>query len=123
MELDNVMLDGVAVGKPVYALCTINPQTQQLKAKFYTLLIEGGPQPIWGVWTMQGKFKRFFIKKSSVADAYPKLRWRRMSGRLTLSQALVDQPIEAEKTQLVNYYKALQEDNKDNIVQFEKAEG
>jgi len=123
MKLDPVTLSGVAVGKPVYALCTLNPKTRELKAQYYTLMIEGGPQPLWGVWTIHGTFKRFFIKKTAVEKIYHRLVWRRLSARLTLTSPIVDQTVAEEKTKLVNHYEALKAGRQGNVVPFEPSEG
>jgi hypothetical protein len=106
-RLDSVMLDGAVIGKPVYALCTVNTKTNQLKASFYTMMVEGGPQPLWAVWKLDGKFQRFFIKRATVERAHAHLVWRRMSAKLTLTVPIVDQSHEDEMRDIVNHYQAM----------------
>lgn len=118
-KLESIILEGVAVGKPVYALCSVSAQNR-LKAHFYSLMIEGGSFPLWGVWSMHGRFKRFFVKRSAVEQAHKKYVWRRMSARLTLVLPVVDQPHSEEVAQLVDHYEGLKTRKKDKIVQLKR---
>src|SRR3954468_5738742 len=103
-KLDQVVLEGVLVCKPVYALCSLNTKTRKLKAVKYCMVVTGGRDPVWGVWSMRGAFARYFSKRSTVEEAHEKLVWRRMSGRLTMSVPVIDQPAEAERRSVLGYY-------------------
>jgi hypothetical protein len=48
-----------------------------LMAKYFASCLVAGPDPMWGLWTADGNFKRFYNFKRDIIDSYPKLIWRR----------------------------------------------
>jgi hypothetical protein len=69
-------LDPILTYKGLYALCT-QDKSGLLKATHYTCVLVGGNTPIWGVWTVQGRFLRFHPGRRHIEKTYPKLVWRR----------------------------------------------
>lgn len=67
--------------KSVYALSTLNEKTKKLKATHYACCLAGGRDPIWGVWTVTGRFIRFHNGRESISKEYPTLVWRRVMAR------------------------------------------
>jgi hypothetical protein len=104
MKLEDVLLEGVVVGKPVYALCQMSQKTKRLKALKYAMTVSGGNDPLWGVWSIKGVFQRYHHKRSGVEEANPNMVWRRLSLKLTSLTSAVDQPAEKERTQIIGYY-------------------
>lgn len=80
MNLSNIM-----AYKSVYALNTLNEKTGKLKATHYACCLVGGSSPVWGVWTVAGRFLRFHSGRDSIAREYPKLTWRRVMARWSLA--------------------------------------
>jgi len=48
-----------------------------LKASHYAICLVFGKEPVWGVWTVAGKFLRFYGSRQDIAEAYPHKSWRR----------------------------------------------
>lgn len=42
---------------------------------------------MWGVWSINGRFQRFFNRKIRVEEGYPKHVWRRLYGTWTMVSA------------------------------------
>lgn len=62
----------------IHVLCTVEKgRKRSLRATHYASVLIGGPSPIWGVWTVQGRFLRFYGSRHEIEAAYPKLVWRR----------------------------------------------
>lgn len=68
----------------VWALSELNPKTGWLRATHYATCLIGGPQPMWGVWSVNGVFQRFFGAKSQIVEAYPRKAWRLRSATWNL---------------------------------------
>lgn len=77
-------LGAILAFKGVYALCTLNKEGR-LRATHFTACLLGGPDPIWGVYTIEGNFVRFAARKAMVEAAYPKLVWRRQQASWSLA--------------------------------------
>jgi hypothetical protein len=73
--------------KSIWALCTLNKATGELSATHYALVQVGGSNPMWAVYTIQGRFVRFAGSRAQIERAYPKLRWRRWMARWDLLDA------------------------------------
>jgi len=69
--------DVLRVYKSVYALCTTGKEGKVLRATHYAAVLVHGAHPIWGVWSITGKFLRFANGRTQVESMYPKLVWRR----------------------------------------------
>jgi hypothetical protein len=68
----------------VYALCT-TASDGRLKATHMAHCLIGGPTPMWGVWTVAGRFQRFFTFRHEIERTYSKLVWRRWVGTWNLT--------------------------------------
>lgn len=75
VEFEPPPLDAVMAFRGVWALCQLNKQGM-LRATHFTSVLSGGPEPLWGVWTVNGNFQRFCTKRKRVAEAYPNHTWR-----------------------------------------------
>lgn len=62
--------------RSIYALCDVS-KDNTLKAQYYASVLIGGPAPVWGIWTVQGRFVRFAGSRFQIEKAYKKLVWRR----------------------------------------------
>lgn len=92
--------------RTVHALCTAITieGKRRLTATHFAVCLTLGQDPIWGVWTVHGKFLRFYGRKSAVAEAYPHLVWR--TKQATWSMVDVhDMDHEAKEKQLKSLYK------------------
>lgn len=97
-------LAGFMAFKGVYALCDIRADFT-LKVTHYTCCVEQGPNPMWAIWTANGKFLRFLGRRSQVQEAYPNKAWKRMMASWRLSE-MVDYMNPAERRDvLVKAYK------------------
>ena len=83
VELQAPPLGAVLSYRVVHALCTVSKG--ELKATHYAVCLIGGSQPVWGVWTINGVFQRFFGRKSDIAEAYSHLTWRVKQSTWTLA--------------------------------------
>ena len=43
-----------------------------------------GRTPIWGLWTVGGRFLRFYGSRTEIEADYSRLVWRRKTARFTL---------------------------------------
>lgn len=68
----------------VHALSDLNPTTGWLRATHYATCLVGGREPMWGVWSVNGVFQRFFGSKAQIADAYKRKTWRLRSATWNL---------------------------------------
>lgn len=98
-------LNEIMAFKAVWALCTLNKTTQQLKATHYACCLIHGPRPTWGVWTVTGRFQRFFASRASIEEAYRTLTWRMKAASWSL-QAVADYSVEHKIQQLEEKYHA-----------------
>jgi len=96
-------LDPFLTYKGVYALCTTRKDGSVLKATHYACCLVQGVRPVWGVWTVQGKFLRFYPYKHSIAEAYPKLVWRRKMATWSLTD-ITDKSLETRRDELSKLY-------------------
>lgn len=58
-----------------------------LKASHYCCVLIGGPQPVWGVWTVGGKFVMFAPSRSWISQQYPGKAWTRVMASWLLTDA------------------------------------
>jgi hypothetical protein len=122
MKIASQRLSGAVVGKPVYALCTLNTKTRQLKAKYFTMMIHGGSQPLWGIWSMKGQFIRYLTGRWSIEGAYPSLVWRRMSAQFDLNKPIQHISREVETHAIMAHYEFLGKMRKpgENVLQMKE---
>jgi len=76
-------LGSIMAFRGVHALADVN-ETGMLRATHYATCLIGGREPMWGVWSVNGVFQRFFGAKSQIAAAYPKKTWRLRSATWNL---------------------------------------
>lgn len=98
-------IESIMAFKGIYVLNTID-RYGQLKATHYTCVLVGGPQPVWGVWTISGRFSRFFTFRSEVERAYPELVWRRKAARWQMAGVLEKQKTDDKRAELAYAYGA-----------------
>lgn len=62
----------------VHALTEITPEGK-LRATHYAYCLIGGREPMWGVWSVNGTFQRFFGSREQIMydRQYKNLLWRR----------------------------------------------
>lgn len=77
-------LGAVMAYRGVHALSELNPKTGWLRATHYATCLIGGPTPMWGVWSVNGVFQRFFGARSQIVEAYPRKVWRMRSATWNL---------------------------------------
>jgi hypothetical protein len=71
------------VYRGLHVLCTLN-KDKGLTVSHYALCLVGGVTPMWGVWTVNGRFLRFHSRKSEIERAYPNRVWRRVMAQWAL---------------------------------------
>src|SRR5215471_13599990 len=76
MSVNGNVLQNIMAFKGVWALCDVSKATKRLKATHYAACLIYGPRPVWGVWTVAGRFQRFFAARSDIEGTYPRLVWR-----------------------------------------------
>lgn len=110
IELDQLLptatapeLDPILAYKGVYALCTTDKSGRLLKATHYASVLVGGSSPLWGVWTVRGKFLRFYSFRSQIESTYPKLVWRRKMATYSLID-ITDKSVESRRAELETVY-------------------
>ncbi len=96
-------LNEIMTYKSVYALCTVNRIGQVLKATHFCCVLIGGSRPLWGVWLSSGKHLRFASSRLQIAEAYPKLVWRRKMATWTLAD-MTDKSVESRRHELADRY-------------------
>ena len=69
-------LENIFTYKSVWALCVIN-KDGRLRATHYASCYVAGRAPVWGLWTINGKFVRLFNGRESIIQSYPGHVWRR----------------------------------------------
>lgn len=106
LENGSAGLEDLLTYKGVHALCTLNQKTRELKASHYAILLVAGSQPVWGVWSVYGKLKAFYGSKAQIAEAYPKLVWRRRMATWQVKD-IVSKTVAARKQELRDRYGAL----------------
>jgi len=74
-------LSDVMAFRGLYALASTRSDKESgktlLTTTHFASCLVFGPSPLWGVWTVQGKFLRFYGFRHEIAAAYPRLVWRR----------------------------------------------
>lgn len=97
-------LDPILAYKGVWALCTVNQKTEELKATHYASCLIAGSYPVWGVWTVLGKFLRFHGSRTDIEEAYPRLVWRRKMATWSLHD-ITDKSVATRRHELGAVYK------------------
>jgi hypothetical protein len=87
VDLDVPPLGSILSYRVVWALCTSVKVEghQRMRATHYATVLSAGRTPIWGVWTINGAFQRFFGSRSAIEDAYSRLVWRKKQSTWTLT--------------------------------------
>lgn len=109
LEFQPPNLHDVIAYRGVYVLGTTRVSKEdkrpRLTASHYCSCLVFGKNPMWAVWTAAGKFLRFYNFKSQIADAYPKLVWRRKMAQWSLI-AVDDLRPPARRALLADRYKS-----------------
>ena len=97
-------LDPILAYRGVHVLCTTNKHGNVLKANYYCSCLVMGRNPIWGMWTVGGRFLRFYGSRSEIEADYSRLVWRRKMARFTL-ESLRNHSLSLRREQLKDEYK------------------
>lgn len=62
----------------------------RLKASHYACVLIGGPTPIWGIWTVAGRFVMFAGSRHQIAELYPEKAWSTVMASWLLTDAESD---------------------------------
>ena len=95
-------LGAIMAYRGVYALSTITTEGR-LRATHYATCLVGGRDPMWGVWTVNGVFQRFFGSRDQIARSYPKLTWRRKNATWHMVE-VNDMDAKAKKRELASLF-------------------
>lgn len=90
------------VYRGLHVLCTVNKK-MELTATHFALCLTGGPSPMWGVWTINNKFQRFYGFKSEIEEQYPNRVWKRVMSQWAM-HAITDFPVEKRRQLLREYW-------------------
>lgn len=89
MKLDLQMTDEMRdflVYRGLHVLCTVNKK-MELTATHFAIYLGGGRTPMWGVWSAaNSKFLRFHSSREAIAEAYPKLVWKRIMAQWSMDK-------------------------------------
>ena len=103
LENPNNPIGNIIGYRTVYVLSTINAATGMLKGSHYAAVVCYGASPLWGVWTISGKFVAWHGSRKQVEEHYPYLTWRRRATQWALVD-LEDHDIEQRKKELQDFY-------------------
>ncbi len=78
-ELELPPLQDLFAYRGVYVLASLN-RDGKLRGMRYAICLIHGPDPLWGVWNINGKFLQFYGSRQQIQEAHPTLRWRRKMG-------------------------------------------
>lgn len=96
-------LGSVMAFRGVHALSEIAP-SGFLRATHYATCLIGGREPMWGVWSVNGVFQRFFGSKEQVREGYPNKVWRMRSATWNLID-LHNKDAQEKKKEMREIYK------------------
>jgi hypothetical protein len=97
-------LGAIMAYRGVHALCTVAKETDMLRATHYATCLIYGREPVWGVWTVHGVFQRFFSSRTEIANAYPRLVWRKKQATWNLI-GVHDMDVTERRKELKQIYK------------------
>jgi hypothetical protein len=101
-------LASIMTYKTLWALCTVNKRTQQMKAVYYCACLVYGRAPLWGIWRVSdGRFLNFVAGKSQAEDQHQGLVWRRVMARWKLTDDANSQAADRRKVLEVEMDKPL----------------
>ena len=66
--------------KSRWSLCTIN-KNGKLRVTHFASCMVTGRAPLWSVWTVNGRWDRFYSGRDEITKAYPGHVWRRVMAR------------------------------------------
>jgi hypothetical protein len=89
------------VYRGLHVLCTVNKE-MKLTATHYAMCLVGGVSPMWGVWTVNNKFLRFFSRKTEIEDQYPSRVWRRVMAQWSMHD-ITDYPVAKRREMMQEY--------------------
>jgi len=67
----------------------------------YCCVLVQGRSPVWGVWTIRGKFVRFAASREQIELSYPTKAWKRVMASWALSNADNDLKNVAKRVKLL----------------------
>lgn len=89
--------------RTVYVLSTINAKTGLLKGSHYAAVVCYGPAPLWGVWTIKGKFLAWYGSRKQIENTYSNLTWRRRATQWEMVD-MEDHGLERRREELQKFY-------------------
>ena len=96
-------LDPILAYRGVWVLCTTNKHGTVLKATHYASCLVMGRAPLWGIWSVGGRFLRFYGARTEIEADYSRLVWRRKMARFTL-ESLRNHSLALRRAQLKDAY-------------------
>jgi hypothetical protein len=78
------MLTDILTFKTLHALCSTN-KAGKMRVVFYVSCLVAGRSPLWGCWSVNGRFLHFAAGKEAIAAQHPRLAWRRVMARWSLA--------------------------------------
>lgn len=103
-------LHDIMAYRGIHALCSVS-KDNKLTATHYACCLVGGNHPVWAVWTVRGKFLRFYTYKSDIEKAYPNLVWRRKMASWSLRD-VSDHTPEQRRAELEKAYGSGEDESK-----------
>jgi hypothetical protein len=99
-------LERILTFKSMHALCTVNKDSK-MQATHYACCLVSGRNPLWGVWSLNGRFQGFFAGRQDITDNWPHLTWRRIMARWQLRDDANSKPEDRRKALAKELRKAL----------------
>jgi len=102
--VDTVPMIGQIIGhRGVWILAQLSKDQKLLKGTHYAMVLVGGADPLWGVWTIAGKFVRYAASRAQLDAAYPNHVWRRHPARWVFDELAPKQTVDRKNYVLMKY--------------------
>jgi hypothetical protein len=98
-------LDPILHYRGVWLLCSTDKYGRLLKGRYYCSCLISGSAPLWAVWTVGGRFLRYYGSRTQIELDYSRLVWRRKMASWTLD-SLHDHSIAERREQIAATYNA-----------------
>lgn len=98
-------LDPILNYRSVWLLCSTNKYGDLLKGRYYASVLTGGSSPLWGVWTVGGRFVRFYSGRTEIEADYSRLVWRRKMASWDLNE-IRDHSLQERRAKIASSYNA-----------------
>jgi hypothetical protein len=102
--VDTVPQIGQIIGhRGVWILAQLTKDGRQLKGTHYAMVLVGGKEPLWGVWTINGRFVQFAGSRLQLENLYPKHVWRRHPARWVFEELAPKSTVDRKNYVLMKY--------------------